>query len=84
MFFDLPSLAEEVNYRGCFRCRPQSPHGSASEQRIKRARVYLDDHDDDPLTLRQLAREVGMSSFHLQRTFTQLVCRQKCTGTAGG
>ncbi len=73
MFFDSPSLAEAAGYRACLRCRPQSPHGSDAEQRVERARGYLNDHGDDPVTLRQLAREVGMSPFHLQRTFTQLV-----------
>lgn len=72
-FFDSPPQAEAAGYRACLRCRPQSPHGSDAEQRVERARCYLDDHCDDPVTLRQLAREVGMSPFHLQRTFTQLV-----------
>ncbi|MEO5955094.1 MAG: bifunctional DNA-binding transcriptional regulator/O6-methylguanine-DNA methyltransferase Ada [Nitrospiraceae bacterium] len=73
MFFDSPPQAEAAGYRACLRCRPQSSHGSDAEQRVERARCYLDDHGDDPVTLRQLAREVGMSPFHLQRTFTQLV-----------
>ena len=73
LFFDSPPQAEAAGYRACLRCRPQSPHGSDAEQRVERARCYLDDQGDDPVTLRQLAREVGMSPFHLQRTFTQLV-----------
>jgi AraC family transcriptional regulator of adaptative response/methylated-DNA-[protein]-cysteine methyltransferase len=72
-FFDSPPQAEAAGFRACLRCWPQSPHGSDAEQRVERARCYLDDHGDDPVTLRQLAREVGMSPFHLQRTFTQLV-----------
>lgn len=72
-FFDSPPQAEAAGYRACLRCRPQSPHGSDAEQRVERARRYLDDHCDEPVTLRRLAIEVGMSPFHLQRTFTQLV-----------
>ena len=72
-FFDSPSLAEAAGYRACLRCRSQSPHGSEAEQRVERARRHLDDHCDEPVTLRRLATEVGMSPFHLQRTFTQLV-----------
>lgn len=72
-FFDSPPLAEAAGFRACLRCRPQSPHGSEREQRVERARRYLDDHSDEPVTLRRLATEVGMSPFYLQRTFTQLV-----------
>ena len=57
MFFDSPSLAEAAGYRACLRCRPQSAHGSDAEQRVERARGYLNDHGDDPVTLRQL--EIG-------------------------
>ena len=72
-FFDSPQLAEAAGYRACLRCRPQSPIGSEEEERVERARRYLDDHADEPITLRQLAAYVGLSPFHLQRTFTKRV-----------
>ena len=72
-FFDSPQLAESVGYRACLRCRPQSPIGSEAEERVERARDYLDGHADEPITLRQLAAHVGLSPFHLQRTFTKRV-----------
>ena len=72
-FFDSPPQAEVAGYRACLRCRPQSSAGSDAEQRVERARCYLDAHPDEPVTLRRLAAEVGLSPFHLQRTFTQLV-----------
>lgn len=72
-FFDSPRLAEAAGFRSCLRCRPQSPHGSETEQRVERARRYLDEHFDEPVTLRLLATDIGMSPYYLQRTFTQLV-----------
>jgi AraC family transcriptional regulator, regulatory protein of adaptative response / methylated-DNA-[protein]-cysteine methyltransferase len=72
-FFDSPQLAELAGYRACLRCRPQSSAGSEAEERIERARRYLDDHAGEPITLRQLAIHVGHGPFHLQRTFTNRV-----------
>ena len=73
MFFDSPQLAESAGYRACLRCRSQSVAGSEAEERVERARCYLDDHADEPITFRQLAAHVGLSPFHLQRTFTKMV-----------
>ena len=72
-FFDSPQLAESAGYRACLRCRPQSVAGSAAEERVERARRYLDDHADEPITLRRLAAHVGLSPFHLQRAFANRV-----------
>ncbi|MEP6933025.1 MAG: Ada metal-binding domain-containing protein, partial [Nitrospirota bacterium] len=72
-FFDSPQLAESAGFRACLRCRPQSPAGSEAEERVERARRYLDDHEDEPITLRRLAAHVGLSPFHVQRAFTRTV-----------
>jgi AraC family transcriptional regulator, regulatory protein of adaptative response / methylated-DNA-[protein]-cysteine methyltransferase len=72
-FFDSQQLAESAGYRACLRCRPQSSAGSEVDERIERAREYLDDHADESITLRRLAIHVGLSPFHLQRTFTNRV-----------
>jgi len=72
-FFDSPQSAESAGYRACMRCLPQSPAGSEAEELVNRARRYLDDHEDEPTTLRRLASQVGLSAFHLQRTFTRVV-----------
>ncbi|OGW48954.1 MAG: hypothetical protein A2V62_05425 [Nitrospirae bacterium RBG_19FT_COMBO_58_9] len=73
MFFDSPPQAEAAGYRACLRCRPQSSAGSDADQRVERARRYLDAHPDELITLRRLAAQVGLSPFHLQRTFTRVV-----------
>lgn len=72
-FFNSPRLAESAGYRACLRCRPQSLHSSEMEQRVEQARCYLDEHADEPITLRQLAAQVGVSPFHLQRAFTRVI-----------
>jgi AraC family transcriptional regulator of adaptative response/methylated-DNA-[protein]-cysteine methyltransferase len=72
-FFVSSQLAEAAGFRACLRCRPQSSHGSKIEQRVERARRYLEEHADEPVTLRQLAADIGMSPFHLQRAFKQVV-----------
>jgi len=72
-FFDSPQLAESAGYRACMRCRPRSPAGSEAEELVERARRYLDNQAGEPTTLRRLADQVGLSPFHLQRTFTRVV-----------
>lgn len=70
-FFGSPQAAEAAGFRACRRCRPSSPQGSASVQRLERARRCLDRDEAGSLTLRQLAAEVGGSPCHLQRAFKQ-------------
>ena len=72
-FFDSSQLAESAGYRACLRCRPQSYAGSEAEERVERARRYLDDHADEPITLRRLVAHIGLSLFHLQRAFANRV-----------
>lgn len=72
-FFDSAQRAEAAGYRACLRCRPQSSAGSEAVQRVEWARRYLDEHADEPITLRWLAVQVGFSPFHLQRAFTREV-----------
>jgi AraC family transcriptional regulator, regulatory protein of adaptative response / methylated-DNA-[protein]-cysteine methyltransferase len=73
MFFDSVHWAEAAGYRACLRCRPQSPAGSEAEERVARSQHYLDEHTDEPITLRRLAAQVGLSPFHLQRAFTRVI-----------
>jgi AraC family transcriptional regulator of adaptative response/methylated-DNA-[protein]-cysteine methyltransferase len=72
-FFDSAQRAEAAGYRACLRCRPQSSVGSEAEERVERARSYLDEHADEPITLQRLAAQVELSPFHLQRAFTREV-----------
>lgn len=47
--------------------------GSAGERLARRARAYLDEHPTTRITLEALARKVGASPSHLQRTFKRAV-----------
>jgi AraC family transcriptional regulator, regulatory protein of adaptative response / methylated-DNA-[protein]-cysteine methyltransferase len=82
-FFPHPGAAEAAGYRACRRCRPRAaaPYGAPAGQGpggsnqpgqdgpIERARLYLEAHIDETVTLERLGREVGLSPYHLQRTF---------------
>ena len=68
-FFENPAAAERAGYRACKRCRPTSEEPRRIERAVARAAEYLARHADEPVTLSLLAREVGVSAFHLQRAF---------------
>ena len=72
-FFDSSRLAETAGFRACRRCRPGSAEGPETEKRIGQARRYLDKHYDESVTLQQLAGEIGMSPYYVQRAFKRLV-----------
>ena len=71
-FYGRAAEAEAAGFRPCRRCTPQHS-ASPSEALVQRAVASLDAHlrdgVEDPLTLEQLARTVGVSPYHLQRVF---------------
>ena len=71
-FFSTCGDAEHAGYRACLRCLP-TQKDAPPVAAVKRAREYLDAHSDEAVTLTQLAGHVGLSPFHLQRTFKRLV-----------
>jgi AraC family transcriptional regulator, regulatory protein of adaptative response / methylated-DNA-[protein]-cysteine methyltransferase len=71
-FFADPGAAEAAGFRACKRCDPRATESAASRV-IAKARAYLEAHVDEPPALGTLARAVGMSASHLQRTFTRHV-----------
>lgn len=68
-FFGSPADAERAGYRACKRCRPASSEARSIDRAVARACAFLTQHMDEPVTLAALAREVGVSAFHLQRAF---------------
>ena len=70
-FFPGPTEAEGAGFRACRRCRPRSAK-SEEARLVERVSAYLEEHLDEPVTLEELGREVGMSPWHLQRTFKRL------------
>jgi len=67
-FFETREAALRAGFRPCGRCGAEPATGNAA---LERALAYLDRHLEDRVTLADLAREVGLSPHHLQRTFTR-------------
>jgi AraC family transcriptional regulator of adaptative response/methylated-DNA-[protein]-cysteine methyltransferase len=73
-FYSAPAAAEEAGYRACRRCHPREARlATAAAVAVERARRQIEEHPDQPLTLAELAADVGVSPFHLQRTFKRLL-----------
>lgn len=68
-YFDSPRDAERAGYRACKRCRPGSDVGPSTDRLVAAACAYIREHAHEPVTLGALSRAVGVSPFHLQRTF---------------
>ena len=71
-FYAAADDAESAGYRACRRCRPRDAAPAATVA-VERARQFIEAHSDRTITLSVLAREVGLSPFHLQRTFKRLL-----------
>ena len=73
-FFPLPEAAEGAGFRSCLRCRPREATATLpAVEAVRRACRHIEEHGDEPLTLRALASLVGMSPYHLQRVFKRIV-----------
>jgi len=72
-FYGTNAEAQEAGYRACKRCQPDSERGTTVERRVRQAAEYLEQHPDQSIRLEDLARKVGLSQFHLQRTFKRIV-----------
>lgn len=68
-FYATPQEAEGAGYRACRRCRPGQGEISRQAEAVRRACAFLEAHLEEGPTLADLAREVGLSAHHLQRTF---------------
>ena len=66
-FFATPALAEAAGFRACKRCRPQLKV-SVTTARVRAICELLAAPEGAP-SLEELAREIGLSPSHLQRTF---------------
>jgi len=71
-FFPSHELAEQAGFRPCKRCRPdQFP--SVQVARVQEACRLIEANKESLLSLDDLARQVGGSTYHLQRTFKQVL-----------
>jgi AraC family transcriptional regulator of adaptative response/methylated-DNA-[protein]-cysteine methyltransferase len=73
-FFDLPAAAEQAGFRACLRCQPQLAQVLDPQMDlVQRACRFLDDSEGETVKLNELAARVGVSAFHLQRTFKRVM-----------
>jgi len=72
-FYAAPDAAEEAGYRACRRCHPREARLAPAAVAVERARLHIEQNPDQGVTLSLLAAQVGMSPFHLQRTFKRLL-----------
>lgn len=73
-FFRLPENAEQAGFRACKRCHPRDASaGDPQLQMVQKVCRLIDENDGESLTLQTLSEQVGVSSFHLQRTFKSII-----------
>ena len=73
-FFQLPEAAERAGFRACRRCHPRNAR--VIDPQIQMARQVcriIEETEGEPITLAALSQQVGVSAFHLQRTFKSIM-----------
>lgn len=73
LFFPAIDAAEQAGFRACRRCRPGQNDRPQAASKIRLACDFIRRHSDEAVTLAALGRHVGMSPYHLQRTFSRLL-----------
>jgi AraC family transcriptional regulator of adaptative response/methylated-DNA-[protein]-cysteine methyltransferase len=74
VLFPSAAAAEQAGFRECKRCRPRG--ADDEEQRVELVQqvcAYIEAHLDEAVTLNALGEQVGMSPYHLQRVFKQVM-----------
>lgn len=73
-FYATPDEAESHGYRACRRCKPeQAARPDAAGDMVRKACAFIDARRDGPPTLDEIAAHVGLSPFHVQRTFKRVL-----------
>jgi AraC family transcriptional regulator, regulatory protein of adaptative response / methylated-DNA-[protein]-cysteine methyltransferase len=81
VFFGQPSAAEQAGFRACRRCRPAGAARAAAPiaadnpraEIVRRACELIEERADEPPTLGELGEQIGVSPYHLQRTFKRVM-----------
>jgi AraC family transcriptional regulator of adaptative response/methylated-DNA-[protein]-cysteine methyltransferase len=74
MFFELPDAAEQAGFRACLRCEPRRARVLDPQiELVQRVCRFLDASQTETVKLADLAAHVGVSIFHLQRTFKRIM-----------
>ena len=73
-FFSLPEAAERAGFRACKRCQPQQVRVVDPQvEMVQTVCRYLEANQASDVRLAELAKQAGVSSFHLQRTFKSIM-----------
>ena len=73
-FFQVPEAAEREGFRACRRCHPRRVESTDPHiDLVRRICHAIDEHDEEPQTLKTLSEQTGVSAHHLQRTFKDLM-----------
>ena len=74
-FFGKPEAAEAAGFRACLRCQPRSDRVVDPQLALVQhvCRLLEASGDGEPVKLAELAERVGVSTFHLQRTFKRVM-----------
>lgn len=73
-FFRLPEAAEQAGFRACLRCHPKRARLLDPQvEMVQHACRYIEEHDEATVTLAELSHHVGISAFHLQRVFKNVM-----------
>lgn len=73
-FFQVPEAAEQAGFRACRRCHPRRVRVRDPRLELVRQICHaIDEHDEEPQTLKTLSDETGVSAHHLQRTFKEIM-----------
>lgn len=73
VFFRTGEAAKRAGFRACKRCRPDvRSRSNPNTDLVEKVCRYIDAHPGGPSTLDALSRSIGLSPFHLQRTFKAL------------
>jgi AraC family transcriptional regulator of adaptative response/methylated-DNA-[protein]-cysteine methyltransferase len=71
-FFTALDDAIAAGFRPCKRCHPERLTRTPSATLVARAKAFLDSHQEAPVSLAALASAVGVSPWHLQRSFSRV------------
>lgn len=73
-FFRLAEAAEQAGFRACRRCHPNLTRSYDPKVKlVQRACRMIEEHAGEKLSLESLGSLLGVSSFHLQRTFKNVM-----------
>ncbi len=73
-FFASPENAEQAGFRACRRCHPRDARTvDAQVQMAQEVCRIIEENEGETISLAALSERLGVSSFHLQRTFKSIM-----------